>query len=69
MSSMEIAVAEMACKSCIGKMKKGLKKVTGIRKVEILPASAKLNVFFNEKMINREEIQLSLHKLANRMFD
>jgi copper chaperone CopZ len=69
MSSIEIAVSEMSCMSCIVKIKNGLKKVTGINKVEILPATANLHVIFNEKVTNREEIAQSLHKLANRMFD
>lgn len=69
MNTYQFALNDIACSSCIGKIKKGIKKKAGIEKVEILPGSGKLHIYFNEKMINKEEIQHLINQLALRMFD
>lgn len=69
MSTVQLALNDIACSSCVGKIKKGMKKKAGIEKVKILSGSGYLHIHFDEKMINPEEISHLLNKLALRMFD
>jgi copper chaperone CopZ len=52
----ELALNDIACTGCIGKIKRGMKKYNGVEKIEILSGSGKLKINFNEKII-----QLSAH--------
>jgi len=69
MSMVELALNDIACTSCIGKIKKGIKKYKGIEKVQIISGSGKIQVNFNEKVIQLEEINRNIHKLSVRTFD
>lgn len=69
MSMIELALNDIACTGCIGKIKRGMKKYNGVEKIEILSGSGKLKISFNEKIIQLEEINRNIHKLAFRTFD
>jgi copper chaperone CopZ len=69
MSMIELALNDIACTSCIGKIKKGIKKYNGVEKVRILSGIGKMQINFNETIIPVEEINRSIHKLSIRTFD
>lgn len=69
MSMIEWALNDIACTGCIGKIKRGMKKYNGVEKIEILSGSGKLKINFNEKIIQLEEINRNIYKLAFRTFD
>ncbi|MDP4083375.1 MAG: heavy-metal-associated domain-containing protein [Bacillota bacterium] len=69
MSTVQLALNDIACSGCIGKIKRGIKKQAGIEKVQILSGSGYLHIHFNEKMIKKEEIHHLVNQLALRMFD
>jgi copper chaperone CopZ len=59
----------MACSGCIGKIKRKIKRYNGIEKVKILAGSGKIEINYNEAIIESEEINSTVHKLAIRVFD
>ena len=69
MSMVNFPLNDIACTSCITKIKKGIKKYNGVEKVKILSGSGKIQVSFNEKIIPLDEIQQNIHKLSVRTFD
>jgi copper chaperone CopZ len=69
MKMIELALNDIACSGCIGRIKRAMKKYKGVENVEILAGSGKMQINFNEKMIEREEINRNIHKLAFRTFD
>jgi copper chaperone CopZ len=69
MSSIQLALNDIACSSCIVKIKKDMKRKHGIKKVQIIEGSGNLHINFDEKVINKDEIQHLVNKIALRMFD
>ncbi|MFL6556524.1 MAG: heavy-metal-associated domain-containing protein [Bacillus sp. (in: firmicutes)] len=69
MSMMELALNEVACSGCIGKIKRQMQKTNGIENVKILSGSGKIKINFNENIIQSEEINRNLYKLTLRTFD
>jgi copper chaperone CopZ len=69
MSIIQLELNDVACSGCIGKIKRGIKKYRGVEKVKVLEGSGKIEVNFNENIIQSEEIKYTIHKLAFRMFD
>ena len=69
MSIMELALNEVACSGCIGKIKREMQRTHGIEKVKILTGSGKIQINFNEGLIHSEEINRNLYKMALRTFD
>jgi copper chaperone CopZ len=69
MSMIELALNDVACSSCLGKIKKGIKRHRGIEKVSILSGSGKISINYNEDIIQLEEINQTVFKLATRTFD
>ncbi|CAH2717405.1 hypothetical protein BACCIP111895_04597 [Neobacillus rhizosphaerae] len=69
MKMIELALNEVACSGCIGKIKRGMQKYCGVEKVKILSGSGKIQISFNEKMIQSEVIKRNLYKLTFRTFD
>jgi copper chaperone CopZ len=69
MSMIELALNEVACSGCIGKIKRDMQRTKGIEKVKILTESAKIQINFNENIIHSEEINRNLYKLTLRTFD
>lgn len=69
MSMIELALNEVACSGCLKKIKRGMKKHNGIEKVEIIQGSGKIQVKYNEKIIQLDEINRNLNKLTLRAFD
>jgi len=66
---MELALNEVACSGCIGKIKREMQRIHGIEKVKILTGSGKIQINFNESLIHSEEINRNLYKMALRTFD
>ena len=56
MSSIQFALNDIACSSCIVKIKKKIKRQEGIEKVQILSGSGNLQIHYNENIINQEEL-------------
>jgi len=69
MSMMELALNDVACTGCIGKIKKQMQKTQGIEKIKILSGSGKMLISFNENIIQSEEINRNLYKWTLRTFD
>lgn len=69
MRIIQLVLSEMACSSCIGKIKKGISKYNGVEKVNIITGSGKLEINYNEKIIQPEELMQKINKLAIRIFD
>ncbi|WP_342429846.1 heavy-metal-associated domain-containing protein [Neobacillus sp. FSL H8-0543] len=69
MSMIEMALNDVACSSCLGKIKKGIKRHRGIEKVSILSGSGKISINYNEDIIQLEEINRTVYKLTTRTFD
>jgi copper chaperone CopZ len=66
---LELALNEVACTGCIGKIKRGMQRTRGIEKVRIISGSGKIQIKFNENIIQSEEINRNLNKLTLRTFD
>ncbi|MFK9095122.1 heavy-metal-associated domain-containing protein [Bacillus salipaludis] len=69
MSMIELALNDVACSGCIGKIKRKIQRTYGIEKVKILSGSGKIRIIFNENIIQSEEINRNLYKLTLRTFD
>jgi copper chaperone CopZ len=69
MSSIQLALNDIACSSCIVKIKKDIKRKQGINRVKIIEGSGNLHIHFDEKVINKDEIHHLVNKMALRMFD
>jgi copper chaperone CopZ len=69
MSMIQLSLNDVACSGCIGKIKKKIKRYNGIEKVRILSGSGKLEINYNEAIIESEEINSTIYKLAVRTFD
>lgn len=65
----QLSLNDVACSGCIGKIKKKIKRYNGIEKVKILAGSGKIEINYNEAIIESEEINFTIHKLAIRTFD
>lgn len=60
---------DIACSSCIVKIKKDIKKKQGVEKVSIISGSGNLQINYDESVINKEEIHHLINKMSLRMFD
>ncbi|MEH7356021.1 heavy-metal-associated domain-containing protein [Neobacillus drentensis] len=69
MSIMELALNDVACTGCIGKIKRKMQRTQGIEKIMILSGSGKMLINFNENIIQPEEINRNLYKWTLRTFD
>lgn len=69
MSMIELALNDVACTSCIGRIKNRMKKYHGVEKVRVVSGSGKIEINYNEEMIQPEEITQNINKLAIRIFD
>ena len=69
MSIIELALNDVACSGCIGKIKREMQRTNGIEKVKILSGSGKIKINFNESLIQSEEINRNLYKMTLRTFD
>lgn len=69
MSMIELALNDVACTGCMGKIKRGIERNKGIERVKILRGTGKIRIEFNENHIQEEKINQSIHKLALRSFD
>lgn len=69
MSMIELALNEVACSGCIGKIKREMQRTNGIEKVKIISGSGKIQINFNESLIHSEEINRNLYKMTLRQFD
>jgi len=66
---MELALNDVACTGCIGKIKRKMQRTQGIEKIMILSGSGKMLINFNENIIQPEEINRNLYKWTLRTFD
>jgi len=64
-----IDVNDIACTGCIGRIRKRMKKFTGVEQVAIIPGSGRMKISFNEKMTHPGEITRKIYKTAFRAFD
>ncbi|MEO2078073.1 MAG: heavy-metal-associated domain-containing protein [Bacillus sp. (in: firmicutes)] len=69
MSMIEFALNDLACTGCIGKIKRGIERTSGVEKVKILSGTGKVRIVYDEDHIHEQEISQSIHKLALRSFD
>ncbi|MCL6571164.1 MAG: heavy-metal-associated domain-containing protein [Bacillus sp. (in: Bacteria)] len=69
MSVIEVPLNDVACTGCIGRITKGIKKYHGVENVKIVPGSGKIQVNFNENIIQSEELNRHILKLTLRTFD
>ncbi|MDM5328712.1 heavy metal-associated domain-containing protein [Neobacillus sp. CF12] len=69
MSMIQLSLNDVACSGCIGKIRKKIKRYNGIEMVRILPGSGKMEINYNEAIIESEQINSTIHKLAIRTFD
>ncbi|MDM5157267.1 heavy-metal-associated domain-containing protein [Bacillus sp. DX1.1] len=69
MSTIQLALNDVACIGCIGKIKRKMKKYCGVEQVKIISGSGKMEINFNENIIQPEEIDDKIQKLAFRIFD
>ena len=65
----ELALNEVACSGCIGKIKREMQRTNGIEKVKIISGCGKIQINFNESLIHSEEINRNLYKMTLRQFD
>lgn len=65
----QLSLNDVACSGCIGKIKRKIKRYNGIEKVKILAGSGKIEINYNEAIIDSEEINSTIYKLAIRTFD
>ncbi|OLS33631.1 heavy-metal-associated domain-containing protein [Bacillus sp. MRMR6] len=69
MSMIQLALNEVACSGCIGKIRKKIKRFDGIEKVEILSGHGKIEVNYNEKVIRAEELDRAIQRVTFKSFD
>jgi copper chaperone CopZ len=69
MSIIQLSLNDVACSGCIGKIKKKIKGYNGVEKVRIIAGSGKIEINYNDAIIESEEINSTIHKLAIRTFD
>ena len=69
MSLIQFSLNEVACSGCIGKIKMKLKRYKGVEKVRVLAGTGKIEINYNAAIIQSEEINRSIHKIARRTFD
>jgi copper chaperone CopZ len=69
MSMIELALNDVACTGCMGKIKRRIKKTTGVEQVRVLTGTGKIQIKFNENHIKIDEINQAIHKLTLRSFD
>jgi copper chaperone CopZ len=69
MGMIQLALNDVACTGCIGKIKRKIKKYNGVERVRIIAGSGKIEIDYNENIIELEEINHTIHKLAVRTFD
>jgi copper chaperone CopZ len=68
-SMIQLSLNDVACSGCIGKIKRKIKRYNGIEKVRILAGSGKIEIDYNEAIIETEELNSTIHKLVIRTFD
>ncbi|WP_420489814.1 heavy-metal-associated domain-containing protein, partial [Neobacillus drentensis] len=51
MSMIELALNDVACTGCMGKIKRRIEKTTGVEQVKILSGTGKVQIKFNENHI------------------
>ncbi|MDM5190776.1 heavy-metal-associated domain-containing protein [Bacillus sp. DX4.1] len=69
MSTVQLELNDVACIGCIGKIKRRMKKYRGVEQVKIISGSGKMEINFNENIIQSEEINDKIQKLTFRIFD
>ncbi|MDR6124946.1 copper chaperone CopZ [Bacillus sp. SLBN-46] len=69
MSMIELALNDVACTGCMGKIKRRIEKITGVEQVKILSGTGKVQIKFNKNHIQIDEINQTIHKLTLRSFD
>jgi copper chaperone CopZ len=69
MSMIEFALNEVACSGCIGKIKRKMQRTVGVDRVKIVSGSGRIQVNYNEELIQADDINQSLHKITLRSFD
>ncbi|MDZ5607411.1 heavy-metal-associated domain-containing protein [Bacillus pseudomycoides] len=69
MSTIQLALNDVACIGCIGKIKRRMKKYSGIEQVKVISGSGVMEISFNENIIQPEEINDKIQKLTFRIFD
>jgi copper chaperone CopZ len=69
MSMIELALNDVACTGCMGKIKRRIEKTTGVEQVKILSGTGKIQIKFNENHIQINEINQTIHKVTLRSFD
>jgi len=69
MSMIQLSLKDVACSGCIGRIRKKIKRCNGIEKVKIISGRAKIEINYNEVIIESEEIHSTIHRLAIRIFD
>lgn len=69
MSKIQLSLNDVACSGYIRKIKKKIKRYNGIEKVKILAGSGKIEINYNEAIIESVEINSTIHKMAIRTFD
>jgi copper chaperone CopZ len=65
----QLALNDVACSGCIGRIRKQIKRFDGIEKVEILSGHGKIEINYNEKVIRTEELNRAIHKVTFKPFD
>ncbi|MEW9050918.1 MAG: heavy-metal-associated domain-containing protein [Neobacillus sp.] len=65
----QLALNDVACSGCIGRIRKKIKRFDGIEKVEILSGHGKIEINYNEKVIRTEELNRAIHKFTFKSFD
>jgi copper chaperone CopZ len=69
MSTIQLSLNDAACSGCIGRIKKKIMRYNGIEKVKIMSGSGKIEINYNDAIIESEEIKSTIHRLAIRTFD
>ncbi|MFZ7945826.1 MULTISPECIES: heavy-metal-associated domain-containing protein [Bacillaceae] len=69
MRMMVLALNNVACTGCIRKIKKQIQRTHGIEKVRIVTGTGKIQINFDEQIIQTEDINRSLNKWTLRTFD
>ncbi|MEH7253096.1 heavy-metal-associated domain-containing protein [Neobacillus niacini] len=69
MSMILLSLNEVACSGCIGSIKRKVKRFRGVEKVKILSGTGKIEINYDAGIIQSEELNRSIHKLARRTFD
>lgn len=69
MSTIQLSLNDVACSGCIGRIRKKIKRYNGIEKVKIISGSGKIEINYNEAILESEEIHSTIHRLAIRTFD